>query len=99
MPGIQNFKNRGEGTTQSGRILLGVSYLIFGIIVMAMCYDLIEEDLFIKWTKLKISVHHRTGINLGVDDDDDEMSSEAAKTKVLQYIGIVDIIDQIKKDS
>jgi hypothetical protein len=98
VPGIKNFKNKEKGKTEGGHILGGATYLIVGIVVMAMCYDLIEEDVFIKWTTLKIWLHQTIGLNLGVEDDDDEDTS-AVKTKMLEYIGIVDMINQIKKDS
>ena len=90
MPGIKNYKNKSESLTDGMHILYGITYLIFGIAVIAMCYDLIQEDMFIKFTKLKIFLtnSHR--------DEDDLSGNDDMKTKstISNYIKLM----QEKKD-
>lgn len=78
MPGIKNFKNN-NGNTDGVRIMSGITYLVIGIAIMAMCYDLIQEDLFIKVTKLRFYLSNQY-------EEDDISNSSAAKNKILYYI-------------
>jgi len=66
------------------RILYGITYLIFGIAVIAMCYDLIQEDLFIKYTKLKLFLSNSA-------ETDDDLLSESSRTKntISNYIKLM----------
>lgn len=78
VPGIKNFKNN-NGNTDGVRILSGITYLIIGIAIMAMCYDLIQEDLFIKVTKLRFYLSNRY-------EEDDVSNNSAARNKIMYYI-------------
>ena len=46
---------------------------------MAMCYDLIQEDLFIKVTKLRFYLSNRY-------EEDDVSNNSAARNKIMYYI-------------
>ena len=86
VPGIKNFKNKEKSNTDGIRIMLGVSYLIFGIVVIAMCFDLAYEDVFVQWTKLKFILKSSSS-----NDNDDESISDDSVTRnqMLDYIRLV----------
>lgn len=83
VPGIKNFKNKSDSLTDGMRILYGVTYLIIGIAVIAMCYDLIQEDLFVQYTKLQFIFCKNEFV-----DDEAELDEETTK-RITDYINLM----------
>lgn len=83
VPGIKNFKNKSDSLTDGMRILYGVTYLIIGIAVIAMCYDLIQEDLFVQYTKLQFIFSKNEFV-----DDEAELDEETTK-RITDYINLM----------
>ena len=52
MPGITALKN-GDKSTASRNLLIAGIYLFFGIAILAMCFDLLQEELIIKFSNMK----------------------------------------------
>ena len=52
MPGITALKN-GNKSIASRNLLIAGIYLFFGIAILAMCFDLLQEELIIKFSNMK----------------------------------------------